>query len=151
MLDGLIKPAEYRDIKKRYEALIDTSIKKESVIRGADAEFKAHLKRSLCMLKNLATDLFDGKYQRKTSNYPIDPCQNLTLSENGPDSYRVRTGKLMPIAIGTVFSMIASIDGAYSPKKKARQTAGGCLSEAVRWIGSSQLLVASFLRSVWNS
>lgn len=53
MLDGLITPAEYRDIKKRYEVLIDTKVKKEPIINGVDSEFKAHLKRSLCMLKNL--------------------------------------------------------------------------------------------------
>jgi site-specific DNA recombinase len=108
MLDGLITPAEYRDIKKRYELLIDTTVKKEASIGPVDSEFKANLKRGLCLLKNLPQTYLAADIKGRQSIIRSILAENLTISENG-----VRTGKL-----NSVFSLIASINGAYSPKKK---------------------------------
>jgi site-specific DNA recombinase len=108
MLDGLITPAEYRDIKKRYEVMIDTTIKKEPSTSAVDSEFKANLKRGLCVLKTLPQIYLTAKIRDRQAIIRSILAENLTISENG-----VRTGKL-----NSVFSLIARIDGAYSPKKK---------------------------------
>jgi site-specific DNA recombinase len=108
MLDGLITPAEYRDIKKRYEALIDNTVKKETSTSVVDSEFKANLKRGLCLLKSLPQTYLAADIKGRQAIIRSILAENLTISENG-----VRTGKL-----NSVFSLIASIDGAYSPKKK---------------------------------
>jgi len=49
MLDGLISPDEYRDIKKRYEPIMDGLARDHMGAGEMDGEFKRYLKKGLCV------------------------------------------------------------------------------------------------------
>ena len=53
MLDSQITAEEYREIKKRYEPMIDKLIKDHVESDSLDIEFKRYLKKGLCLVKNL--------------------------------------------------------------------------------------------------
>lgn len=108
MLDGLISPDEYRDIKKRYEPIMDALVKTHLSGGDMDAEFKRYLKRGLCVVKNLEAVYNAGQVKDRQSVLRSILKENLRIENN-----EVRTGKL-----NDTFSLIARVDGAYRAEKK---------------------------------
>ena len=108
MLDGLITPEEYREIKKRYEPIMDALVKDHMGTDQLDTEFRRYLKKGLCFVKNLYVVYSRGQVKDKQTILRSILKENLRIEKN-----EVRTGKL-----NDTFLLIARIDGAYRAEKK---------------------------------
>ncbi len=112
MLDGAITPEEYREIKKRYEPIMDALLKDHMGTDQLDTEFRRYLKKGLCLVKNLDVVYNRGQVKDKQTILRSILKENLQIEKN-----EVRTGKW-----NDTFSLIARIDGAYRAEKKRTVT-----------------------------
>lgn len=108
MLDGQITAEEYREIKKRYEPIIDKLIKDHVEADSLDIEFKRYLKKGLCLVKNLPNAYKNCDAKDKQIILRSILKENLRIENN-----EVRTGEL-----NDTFSLIARTDKAFTGKKK---------------------------------
>lgn len=108
MLDGLISPDEYRDIKKRYEPIMEGLLRDHLGSGEMDGEFKRYLKKGLCVLKNLDVVYNSGEVKDRQTVLRSILKENLRIENN-----QVRTGKL-----NDAFALIVRVDGAYKAEKK---------------------------------
>lgn len=108
MLDGEITADDYREIKKRYEPIIDKLVKEQIETESIDIEFKRYLKKGLCLVKNLPNAYSKGNAKDKQVILRSILKENLQIENN-----EVRTG-----ALNDTFSLIARTGGAFGAKKK---------------------------------
>lgn len=108
MLDGVISAEEYREVKKRYEPIVDKLLKEYLDSDNTDSMFRSYLKKGLSLVKNLDTAYNRGTVKEKQAVLRSILKKNLKIENS-----EVRTEEL-----NETFSLIAAIDGNYRAKKK---------------------------------
>jgi site-specific DNA recombinase len=89
MLDGSISPQDYKEIKARYDPIIDRLVRQHLDGGLEAAEFKKYLKKGLQLLKSLG-QVYDTAHLAMKQEIIRSICkENLRFEEN-----RVRTGKI---------------------------------------------------------
>lgn len=108
MLDGQITAEEYREVKKRYEPLIDKLLKDYLASDNTDSQFRSYLKKGLNLLQNLDSAYHRGGIKEKQAILRSILRKNLKIENS-----EVRTEEL-----NSTFCLIARIDGAFRAQKK---------------------------------
>lgn len=72
MLDGTLSPDEYKEIKKRYEPIIDGLVQEHLGSTQADSEFRKYLKKGVQIVKTLDSVYDTAPLPKKTTAYPFD-------------------------------------------------------------------------------
>ncbi len=99
MLDAEITPNDFKEIKKRYEPIIDALVRQQMENNQSNSELKRYLKNGLTVIKNL-DKIYDSAPLAKKQQIIRSICkENLQFSEN-----KVRTVKLNELV-----SLIAAI------------------------------------------
>ncbi len=107
MLDGAILPKDYKDIKDRYEPIIDKLVRQHLSMIEIEAEFKHHLKKGLNRLKELEGLYVEAELEDK-QNIVRSLCKEFFVFHEN----KVRTTKESQL-----LSLISRFDGQYSGKK----------------------------------
>jgi site-specific DNA recombinase len=107
MLDAEITPNDFKEIKKRYEPMIDALVRQQMENNQSNSELKRYLKNGLTVVKNL-DKIYDSAPLAKKQQIIRSICkENLQFSEN-----KVRTVKLNELV-----SLIAAITKESSQKQ----------------------------------
>lgn len=125
MLDGALSPEEYKEIKKRYEPIIDGLVQEHLGSTQADSEFRKYLKKGLQIVKTLDS-VYDTAPLPKKQQLIRSICkENLQFGKKS-----VRT-----VTLNRMLELIASVIGGHSQNKNGTVSDLSLLSHHVIPIG----------------
>jgi site-specific DNA recombinase len=125
MLDGAISPEDYKEIKKRYEPIIDGLVQQHLGNTQADSEFKKYLKKGLQIVKSLDS-VYDVAPLAKKQQLIRSICkENLQFANKA-----VRT-----ITLNKMVELVSSVGGQHKSKKNGTDDVLSPLSHHVTPIG----------------